>query len=351
MGAIIIKIEILKPGVIFKNHKDFCIKTGITYKNSTDSKKAQLKELARYCSFEKKGHSIIVNSRYAIPLPKKKNVKNAVYNELIEWLVLDILAQEHNNGRVYITKSKLISSLGFVNKNYFKHMHNKKEIALLIGADSYTVQDFYNTSQSSFKKAIETALKSLADRSMISYTSVFKVKENGQESRLATMEEKNAILVCQKKIMKKLGFAKLSQIRAKGKKVWRDFESQVNKELYLYNNISSYFQVYEIILNSKHLEEECISMLELLLKKAEQDTYTQEINEKACAKLLQNAKKRHTNSVDNLYRRESNYIQDISALIDMLIKSGSDSISDDLVSLDIGTLDKETIDEIANIFS
>ncbi|MGM0964797.1 hypothetical protein [Bacillus sp. NMCN1] len=349
MGAIIIKIEILKPGVIFKNHKDFCERMGLAFKNSTNSRKAQLKELARYCIFEKQGHSIIIKKCFVTPVPKAKLANNSVYNELIEWLVLDILSQEHNNGRIYITKSKLISSLGFVNQNYFKHMHDKKKIALLVGVDSDSVQDFYNTSQSSFKKAIETALKGLTDRSMISCTSVFKVKENGQESRLATTEEREAILACQKKIMKKLGFTKLSQIVTRGKKVWRDFETQVNKELYLYNNINSYFQVYEIILNRKYMEEECISMLGLQLKKAEQGKYTQEINVKACAKLLHNAKKRHINSSENLYRKQSNYTEDISALIDILIRHNADSISDDLKSL--STLDEKTNKEIANIFS
>ncbi|WP_456265306.1 MULTISPECIES: hypothetical protein [unclassified Bacillus (in: firmicutes)] len=324
----------------------------MVYKNSTNSKKSQLKELARYCEYEKRGHTIVIKSRYTIPLPKEKNTKNAVYIQLIESLLLDMLAQEYRRNKLlHITKSKLISSLGFVNKNYFSAMHKKSEIALLIGSDSEVVQDFYNTCQGSFKKTIKAALDCLSDRSMIHFTTVYKVNENGQSSRVATAKETEAILVSQKKILQEFGCTKLSQIRAKGKKVWRDFESKVNKELYLYNNISSYFQVYEIILNSKHIEDECISMLELLLKEPTRIKYIQEINIKACARLLQNAKKRHIDSSQNVYRNQSKYIDDINKLIDILIKHDTESISEELREIDVSTLDEKTNEEIALIFS
>ncbi|MCX2853768.1 MULTISPECIES: hypothetical protein [Bacillus] len=347
----LIKTELLKQGKSFKNHRSFCEEMGLQFKNSTNSKKAQLKELERYCTYSKSGHSIVIGQVFDKPLPKEGNAKNTVYNEIIQWLVLDILAQEHNDGNVTITKSKLISSFGLVNRNYFKHMRDKQGISLLAETGIETVNDFYKTSQSNFKKAIETALKGLVDRSMIMYETVFKVKENGESvSRKATLEEKELILYWQKQVMTEMGYNSLSQLRGSGAKSWNTFENRVKKEVYKRSRVNDYFQAYNITVNRRHLERECISMLDFLLKKAKREDFISQINNKVCIKLLTNAKKRHMKSsverVSKPHRSQKNYIDDINSLIDILIKKDAPTIDMELQKVERTTLHKDTIDQI-----
>lgn len=63
------KIENLKKGMILKSYKELCsiLETPI---KSSNSKKAQLNELERYCKFHNDGNKFIIDKIYSIPKPK-----------------------------------------------------------------------------------------------------------------------------------------------------------------------------------------------------------------------------------------------------------------------------------------
>jgi len=63
-------IDKLYVGMTFKNYKEFCIAMGIPVKTSTNSKKAQFKELERYCTYIKQGQKITITEIFDKPLDK-----------------------------------------------------------------------------------------------------------------------------------------------------------------------------------------------------------------------------------------------------------------------------------------
>ncbi len=78
----LIKIEVLTSGKTFKNYKVLCRELGLEVKRSGDSRKAQFKELERYCTYSKVGHSIIIEEVFEQPLQKmKRQGNNTVYSE------------------------------------------------------------------------------------------------------------------------------------------------------------------------------------------------------------------------------------------------------------------------------
>lgn len=62
-------ISKLEVGKEFKNYKVLCEELEIKAQSGS-VKKAQFKEIARYCNYEKVGHKIIIKKVYATPLPK-----------------------------------------------------------------------------------------------------------------------------------------------------------------------------------------------------------------------------------------------------------------------------------------
>lgn len=62
-------VENLEVGQIFKNYKEMCEVLGLEVSTS-NSKKAQFKELDRHCKFKKDGHKIYIEEVYSKPTPK-----------------------------------------------------------------------------------------------------------------------------------------------------------------------------------------------------------------------------------------------------------------------------------------
>ena len=60
---------------IYKNYKELCCLLEIE-PTTSNSKKAQMKELGRFCSSHKEGQKIVIDKIYKTPLPKEDNVRN-----------------------------------------------------------------------------------------------------------------------------------------------------------------------------------------------------------------------------------------------------------------------------------
>lgn len=69
------EVNKLYSGQVIKNYKELCKLLNIKVKTG-NSKKAQITELKRFCSFTKEGQKIIINEVYDIPLPENKNMGN-----------------------------------------------------------------------------------------------------------------------------------------------------------------------------------------------------------------------------------------------------------------------------------
>src|SRR5699024_2432615 len=77
--------------------------------------------------------------------------------------------------KVFISKNKLLESLNIVNGNYLYGKYNKNELAQYTSISDYSIKDFYGTTDGVLKRNLETALKSLKDKSLIFYSEIVTV--------------------------------------------------------------------------------------------------------------------------------------------------------------------------------
>lgn len=328
-SRLLIKVESLTPGKTFKNYKILCGELGLEIKRSGDSRKAQFRELERYCTYSKVGHSIIIDKVYEQPLQKEKRKgNNTVYSELIQLLILDMLAQS-KNGNMSISKGMLIKSVSLVNHNYKYCFEKRKSLAKYINTDTEIVNDFYDSSNNSFKKAIEQALNKLVEKRLIMYDIIIKICEKGKfRPRKASSAEKKMIMTCEKQVLDELGYKELSHVRVS--RHWNEFKRRSQSLIKDCSNIQYYFAAYDITANDKYIENECKELIGFLLKEIERIDYKEKLNQTACSRLLKNAEGRRKKSYsifrENNYRISENYIRDFEKLIALLINEDAESI-------------------------
>ncbi|WP_246303187.1 hypothetical protein [Bacillus rugosus] len=328
-SRLLIKVESLTPGKTFKNYKILCGELGLEIKRSGDSRKAQFRELERYCTYSKVGHSIIIDKVYEQPLQKEKRKgNNTVYSELIQLLILDMLAQS-KNGNMSISKGMLIKSVSLVNHNYKYCFEKRKSLAKYINTDTEIVNDFYDSSNNSFKKAIEQALNKLVEKRLIMYDIIIKICEKGKfRPRKASSAEKKMIMTCEKQVLDELGYKELSHVRVS--RHWNEFKRRSQILIKDCSNIQYYFAAYDITANDKYIENECKELIGFLLKEIERIDYKEKLNQTACSRLLKNAEGRRKKSYsifrENNYRISENYIRDFEKLIALLINEDAESI-------------------------
>ena len=127
-------ISNLYPGLILKNYKALCAALELKPQTSTNSKKAQYKEIERYCTYTKQGQKIIINEVFSEPLLKVDHRKdldkignNSKYVEHIKYLILYKLSETEGH-KYTLTKDKLLEMLGMVNNWYLHKELSKKMI-------------------------------------------------------------------------------------------------------------------------------------------------------------------------------------------------------------------------------
>jgi hypothetical protein len=338
----------LYNGQTFKNYKELCHVLEMEIKSSTDSKKAQMKELSRFCTFNKSGHKFIIEEVFENPLPKIENRgksegsrnNNSVYGEMIQLLILDLLAR-CRSGHLSISRGKLMLTINMVNSNYSTGGEYAKRLSKYTEIEEAIIYDFYNTSNSNFKSAVETALNNLMDRRVIWYDTVTKVAEAGtNRHRLATDEEKELIMKYEKSILDELGYERVSQVRCS--KHWRLFKKKVKKLLNNNSEIKYYYFAYNITVYEEYLQEARKKILSYLLEDIDRDEYKGELNATIYFNLIENAKKRHekgfTSRKMGEYRQRETYVDDIKKLLDLLIDWTAYDIKDELLEFEDDSL-------------
>lgn len=346
------KIENISTGQIFKNYKELCLELEIEIKSSSNSKNAQFKELARYCKFSKSGHKFIIEEVYEKPLEKIENRgksegsrnNNSVYGDMIQLLILDLLAQ-CKGGKVSISRGKLMLVINMINENYRPCGENVKKLAKYTEIEEAVIYDFYNTSNSNFKSAVETALSNLMDKRIIWYDSVTKVAEKDTRvHRIATDEEKENILETEKQILNELKYKQVSQVRCS--RDWKLFKTKVKNLLNKQSEIEYYYLAYDIVVNKKYLEEERKELFDLLLEEIERDEYKGELNATVYFNLIENAEKRHkkgfTSGKMGKHRSKSEYVDNIKKLVTLLIDDTAGDICEHVMNI---KLEDTTISE------
>jgi hypothetical protein len=330
-------IENLKVGQTFKNYKELCLELGWEIKKSANSKNAQLKELERYCKFEKMGHKITIKEVFDTPLEKVENRgKDSIYGNLAQILITDLLAQ--CNGHISISKSKLMFTIGMVNTNYSECRELVPKLAKYTEIDECFIYDFYNTTIGSLRGIIETALKSLMDKRIIMFNTITKVSEKDiYSTRNATEKELQLIMSIEKGILDEMGYKQISHVRVS--KDWKKFRLKAKRLLNEQSNIEYYFTAYDITVNEKYIKEERKQLMDLLLEKVQRQESKAELNQIIYSNLLINAEKRHENGFTSGKRAKTRlnifYSEYIRQLADLLIDKDTPNIIHKIKNIEV----------------
>lgn len=343
------KIENITSGQVFKNYKELCLELEMEIKTSTNSKKAQIKELERHCKLNKIGHKFYIEEVYDAPKMKVenrgKNESNNVYGQLVQLLITDLLAQ--CNGHLSISRSKLLRTISMTNKNFSTCGEHVRKLSVYTDTPEAVIYDFYNSSNGTFKSAIETALNKLMDKRVIMFDKVTKVSYFDNTSPVkANQKEKLLILDIEKKILKQLGYEQISDVRVS--KHWKLFNRLVKEKLHKESDINYYFLAYDITVHEEFIKEERNQLFKLLLENATRVKYKNELNSTVKQRILSNAEKRHWNSNISSKmgkeRRKFTYVSDINKLIELLIDVNADDIIQEVMLLEDEILEDLELD-------
>jgi hypothetical protein len=322
------KIEKLYEGQTFKNYKELCLELDMEIKVSANSKKAQFRELECYCKFTKIGHKITIEEVYDVPKQKIENRgTSSIYGNLAQMLIADLLAQ--CNGHISISKTKLMFTIGMINGNYSECRELVSKLAKYTDIHESFIYDFYNTSISSFRSIIETALKNLMDKRIIMYNTVIKVHDKNKfNTRIATEKELQLIMNIEKGILDEMGYEKISIIRVS--KDWKKFRLKVNELLNKQNDIEYYFTAYDITVNQKYIVEERNELVDLLLEQVKRNESKNELNQLIYTNIVNSAQNRHENGFTSGKRAKTRlnifYVEYIRELADLLIERNTPNI-------------------------
>lgn len=357
------KIHNISPGKTFKNYKELCGVLEIPVKSSSKSKMYQLKELSRFCSYRRSGHTFIIDEVFEIPLDKVDNRgksegsrnNNNIYSNAIQLMITDLLAQ--CKGHISISRSRLQFRIGMTNENYSELSEYIRKLSNYTGIAVHVLYDFYNLNNVNFKQRIESALNILQDKSVIMYKTVFKIGKRRiyNQTRTATPDEEELIMECQKEILEEMGYKTLSEVPMKNRK---KFRNKTQKLLNENSDIDFYYKAYDITINKKYIEKERNELESLLLEEVKRNEYKGELNETVIKHIVHNAEKRHEK--ENGYwgktynkkleiRKSDTYIDDIKRLTNLLIDINTDNFSEKVKEFKVEALSEDLIKDIEQI--
>lgn len=159
----------LKIGMTVKNYRVLCELLGEAVK-AGDSRKAQLKNFARFFDWEKIGQKFIISDIYTSPLDKedgRKSGNNSIYVKCIEVILLQYLSKQDGYMRT-LTKRDWWELLGIINHKYGKVLEKDLQ-SLDSTVTSWEVKHFYQRCNKKLEQILFSSLNSLKSRKLITY--------------------------------------------------------------------------------------------------------------------------------------------------------------------------------------
>ncbi|WP_144510011.1 hypothetical protein [Bacillus sp. FJAT-22090] len=170
-------IENIKVGDIYKNYKALCEALEIKAKTSGDSKVSQLKEIERFVEYSKKGHSFVIEKLHINPIKESVKVGGSrdhlPFSNELEMLLIDLLLS--NGNKMIKSNSSLLRDLCMINSNYYEYFSNKELLSSLLEMDLSHIADWYDATNASFKGHLQTLLRKLENKKMITHEIVVMV--------------------------------------------------------------------------------------------------------------------------------------------------------------------------------
>lgn len=292
----------LEKGQRVKSYRAMCELLGEEVKTGK-SKMLQLDDWGRYFTHRKEGNSFVIEDIKDVPLEKidRRGGNNVVYSKYIQKLVLDMLSNEKCNGVLFMSCNQLLRQLQMVNEFYSPEDRSALILSKVLKVDKAIVNDFYGYTHRKLKTALEGALSSLENKSLLVWTKKMTVcvEENGRKDyREATQQEIDIIIKCEGEALHELGY-KDKQSIVLGNLVGA-FRKNVQHRLEELSTILFYYKSYEIITNKP--------MLEKRLDDLERQGYFKELNRVVIEQTYKTIETKHSNVIS----KYSNYIGDVS---------------------------------------
>lgn len=321
----------------FKSYKALAIALNEKVKGG-NAKKAQMTDWSRYFELSKNGNRFTIEKIYDIPTPKMDDGNNQ-YSELIQLLILDLLVQNDNCGKITITKNNLLRAINMVNINYTKCEGKVPALSVFTNISETSIYDFYNITRSNLRSTLDNALKKLRDKAlaifeMVTFVCVNIGCEDGtyiKDYRPATDLEKAFILQYEGEVLDEMKFKKISDVRVSPR--WNEFKSKIKEKLWKNTPIDFYYSAYDIAMNEERIYKEYDELLALLLPTEIRNEYRKMLNDKIMNKTETNTVKRIEVAKDtektNKYikeRLDTKYLANNEKLIQLLIRGGKQSI-------------------------
>jgi len=366
-------------GQRIKNYKMMCDILG-EHEKFGNSRKSQISKWEKFFLVEKEGNSIIIKEIYSNPkiTPEKRGGNNRLeYIQNIEKLILDLMVQDRNNGKVVLSKYKLLNELNMINDNYAYCKRNVPKLSKFMNISEEDIYEFYDLSSDTLRNNLESALNKLKNQSLIYWGKAitlcivqakietneldhirvkqiyqglneygeevyeYRTESNSMvEYRIASEDEIKIVLRTERDVMENLDCNSKQEIIRKGK--WEDFSKQVNRELFEKLNILFYYDSYDLIFNEDHIKEKWLKMNEFMLPDVGRGVIQKELNLDIIDKLNINAGRRNKKSIEaldenfgdhskvNIRRSGDNYIENNTNLIQTLVDGKFRNIKKDV---------------------
>ena len=362
-------LDFLEKGKVIKNYKELCKLANMDIK-AGNSKKIQLKELERYCKYNKIGNKFVIEEVYDKPKEKidgRKNNKrkSADYIEDLELLLIGemLLNDYKTHNRLLIGKSVLLRETGLVNINYSYCKRRIDKLSKFLNVDKLTVSDFFNLNNRSLINDLERALKNLKNKGLIIInTSTILCKEESGEIKYnhivetdkyneevdkivanvstntvyeeASPEECSIIAKSRKKVLKEMNVEKITTVFALGRA--SEYYKKVNDEIRNYiPNLHHSFEAYDISYNFDDIVKELENKGFEDWSKSDKENFTYAVNCGVISKINLNATKRHNASINKIKKifgdvklynrsREEYINENISLANNMINKNNKD---------------------------
>jgi hypothetical protein len=351
----LMKIENISEGQIFKNYKALCNELGVPVE-AGNSKKAQLKDWECYFAYVKQGNKFIITEIYDVKKEKTdgrgksegSRNNNSIYGDYVQLLIADLLVRQEKK-HISISRTSLLNTVNMINENYGKCSRRVKDLASVYKIAPYVIYDFYNTSNSSFKSSIETALKNLHSKRLLWYKDVIKVCKSNDVHEEATLAELDMINHYELLALKDTPFKTIEEVPMT--KHWKPFREKVIKHLKQNTEIKYYYKAYFISVELDFLEQERDELMQFILEDDNRRKLKSELNDIVQSHLYGNAGKRHDNSIYSTSKMaEVRYDLEYTNKINQLIKLLIDDEQEDIVeSLNLYSNNK--IEDVEELFA
>lgn len=342
---------------IYKNYKELCNAIGWDIKGGK-SKQLQLKDLERYCVYEKNGIKFDVKEIFDIPKTKEINQRNNKYGDNLERLIIHNLSKrplEKNGKTIIVPRNTFYLQLHMINENYNYCRNNINRFSQYIKVPINCIYDFYNNTSGKLKDNVERTLNKLQRQCLIKWEYRYAVKLKSGTARLANEYEINVVLEAERKALKELEIEDKRTVFIKG--YWNLFVDYVQEELkdtsisYLFRvfNINTTKDFRDMLLNESDIDNINNEVNNVLMKSCEDTARKKHLKtkEKYCyISLKGEIKYREPNFDNERARLRDEYVKDTIKIIKSVLSINESKIDLSEVSNNAYTIGDAYLDDL-----